>query len=185
MKNKISLENKTILVTGSPGFIGAHLVLTLMKLLKLARIISFDNMNDYYDPALKNYRLKKIEKRSNDSTITHTFVSGNLQDYEAVKSVFEKYHPEIVINLAAQAGVRYSIENPKAYIDSNIIGFYNIIEACRRYPVEHLVFASSSSVYGGNAKIPFCVEDKVYHPVSLYAATKKSYELLAYSYSKL
>lgn len=185
MKNNISLENKTIFVTGSPGFIGAHLVLALMRLLKSAHIISFDNMNDYYDPALKNYRLKKIEEQKATSTVTHTFIRGKLQDYEAVKEVFEQYHPDVVINLAAQAGVRYSIKNPKAYIESNIIGFYNIIEACRRYPVEHLVFASSSSVYGGNAKIPFSVEDKVDHPVSLYAATKKSDELLAYSYSKL
>ena len=185
MKEKVVLTGKTILVTGSPGFIGANLVLRLLKELTAGTVISFDSMNDYYDPALKEYRLALIEKSAENSQVKHVFVRGNLADKALVNSVFEKYHPSVVVNLAAQAGVRYSIDHPDIYIESNIVGFFNILEACRYYPVEHLVYASSSSVYGGNKKVPFSVEDKVDNPVSLYAATKKSNELLAHSYSKL
>ena len=185
MKEKVVLTGKTILVTGSPGFIGANLVLRLLKELTAGTVISFDSMNDYYDPALKEYRLALIEKSAENSQVEHVFVRGNLADKALVNSVFEKYHPSVVVNLAAQAGVRYSIDHPDIYIESNIVGFFNILEACRYYPVEHLVYASSSSVYGGNKKVPFSVEDKVDNPVSLYAATKKSNELLAHSYSKL
>lgn len=199
-KTKIELNGKTILVTGSPGFIGANLVMRLLKGapcqtqktstksqkdMTSGTVISFDNMNDYYDPALKEYRLTQIEKTAADSPVRHIFIKGNLADKAAVDSLFSEYRPQIVVNLAAQAGVRYSIDHPDAYIESNLIGFYHILEACRRNPVEHLVYASSSSVYGGNKKVPFSVEDKVDHPVSLYAATKKSNELLAHSYSKL
>lgn len=184
-KQHIDLNNKTILVTGSPGFIGANLVIRLLKDLSSGTVISFDSMNDYYDPALKEYRLGLIEETAKTSSVKHIFVKGNLADKELVQNTFEKYHPSIVVNLAAQAGVRYSIDHPDVYIESNIIGFYNILEACRHYLVEHLVYASSSSVYGGNKKVPFSVDDKVDNPVSLYAATKKSDELLAHSYSKL
>lgn len=184
-KQHIDLNNKTILVTGSPGFIGANLVIRLLKDLSSGTVISFDSMNDYYDPALKEYRLGLIEETAKTSSVKHIFVKGNLADMELVQNTFEKYHPSIVVNLAAQAGVRYSIDHPDVYIESNIIGFYNILEACRHYLVEHLVYASSSSVYGGNKKVPFSVDDKVDNPVSLYAATKKSDELLAHSYSKL
>lgn len=185
MKQKIDLNGKTILVTGSPGFIGANLVLRLLKEMEGGTIISFDNMNDYYDPKLKEYRLSLIEKAAEDSPVAHSFIKGDLADKALIDKVFADYKPGIVVNLAAQAGVRYSIDHPDVYISSNIIGFYNILEACRNYPVEHLVYASSSSVYGGNKKVPFSVEDKVDNPVSLYSATKKSNELLAHSYSKL
>lgn len=185
MKDKVVLTGKTILVTGSPGFIGANLVLRLLKELTAGTVISFDSMNDYYDPTLKEYRLALIEKSAENSQAQHVFIRGNLADKALIDSVFEKYHPSVVVNLAAQAGVRYSINHPDIYIESNIVGFFNILEACRHYPVEHLVYASSSSVYGGNKKVPFSVEDKVDNPVSLYAATKKSNELLAHSYSKL
>lgn len=191
MKDQINLEGKNILVTGSPGFIGANLVLRLLREMKFGTIVSFDSMNDYYDPALKEYRLEKIEKAAEISQVNHVFIKGNLADKELISRVFKAYRPSIVVNLAAQAGVRYSIDHPEAYIESNIIGFFNILEACRhsydnnQSGVEHLVYASSSSVYGGNKKVPFSTEDKVDNPVSLYAATKKSDELLAHSYSKL
>ena len=190
-KVQVELNNKTILVTGSPGFIGANLVLRLLKEMNSGTIISFDSMNDYYDPKLKEYRLSLIEEAATRSTVKHVFIKGNLADKALIDEVFAKYKPAIVVNLAAQAGVRYSIDHPDAYIESNIIGFYNILEACRHSyddgntGVEHLVYASSSSVYGGNKKVPFSIEDKVDNPVSLYAATKKSNELLAHCYSKL
>lgn len=182
MKN-IDLDNKTILVTGSPGFIGANLVMRLLREMKGGTVVSLDNMNSYYDPSLKEYRLKLINEMK--SPVEHIFVKGNIADKNLVDRLFSTYHFDIVVNLAAQAGVRYSIENPDVYIESNIIGFYNILEACRHHPVEHLVYASSSSVYGGNKKVPFSTDDKVDNPVSLYAATKKSDELLSYAYSKL
>ena len=185
MKKTIDLSNKTILVTGSPGFIGANLVLRLLSTLKAGTIISLDNMNDYYDVRLKEWRLQQIEKASEVSPIKHVFVKGSIGDKSLIDELFEKYHFDIVVNLAAQAGVRYSIDHPEVYIESNIIGFYNILEACRHNSVEHLVYASSSSVYGGNKKVPFSTDDKVDNPVSLYAATKKSDELLAHAYSKL
>lgn len=184
-KEHIDLNRKTILVTGSPGFIGANLVIRLLKDLSGGTVISFDNMNDYYDPALKEYRLKLIEQAAETSPVRHVFVRGSIADKSLVDRVFAEYKPAVVVNLAAQAGVRYSIEHPDAYIESNFIGFFNILEACRHYPVEHLVYASSSSVYGGNKKVPFSTDDKVDNPVSLYAATKKSNELLAHCYSKL
>ena len=184
-KQSVDLQGKTILVTGSPGFIGSNLVLRLLKELHSGTVISFDSMNDYYDPALKEYRLSLIEKAAEHSPARHVFIRGNLADRDAVRSVFETWHPALVVNLAAQAGVRYSIDHPDAYMESNVTGFYNILEACRHFPVEHLVYASSSSVYGGNKKVPFSVEDMVDHPISLYAATKKSGELLAHSYAKL
>lgn len=177
---KINLKNKTILVTGAAGFIGANLCERVLDDYKEITIIGLDNMNEYYDTRLKKYRLEKLKKFSN-----FKFIQGNLADKELILSIFKEYSPNIVVNLAAQAGVRYSIVNPDAYIESNIIGFYNILEACRNYPVEHLVYASSSSVYGANKKVPYSTEDKVDNPVSLYAATKKSNELLAHSYSKL
>ncbi len=180
MKNKINLENKTILVTGSSGFIGANLTKRLLSEYPTCTVIGLDNMNEYYDIRIKESRLKELEKFTN-----FNFIKGNLADKELINSLFEKYKPSVVVNLAAQAGVRYSITNPDAYIESNIIGFYNILEACRNYPVEHLVYASSSSVYGGNTKVPFSTDDKVDNPVSLYAATKKSNELMAHAYSKL
>ncbi len=185
MKQKIQLNEKTILVTGSPGFIGANLVIRLLKEMSGGTIISFDSMNDYYEPKLKEYRLNLIEEAAKDSSAKHIFIRGNLADKALVDKVFAEYKPAVVVNLAAQAGVRYSIEHPDVYIESNLVGFFNILEACRNNPVEHLVYASSSSVYGGNKKVPFSVEDKVDNPVSLYAATKKSNELLAHSYSKL
>ncbi len=184
-KTKVELNGKTILVTGSPGFIGANLVLRLLKELESGTIVSFDSMNDYYDPKLKEYRLGLIEDAAKNSKVKHVFIKGNLANREIIDKLFEEYKPEVVVNLAAQAGVRYSIEHPEAYIESNIVGFFNILEACRHNPVEHLVYASSSSVYGGNKKVPFSTDDKVDNPVSLYAATKKSNELLAHSYSKL
>lgn len=184
-KTAVELNDKTILVTGSPGFIGANLVLRLVRELACGTVISLDNMNDYYDPALKEYRLAQIEEAAAASPVRHVFIRGSIADKALVNSVFEEYRPAVVVNLAAQAGVRYSIDHPDAYIESNIIGFYNVLEAIRRHPVEHFVFASSSSVYGGSTKVPFSVEDKVDSPVSLYAATKKADELIAHSYAKL
>ena len=190
-KRIIDLDNKTILVTGSPGFIGANLVIRLLAELDGGTIVSLDNMNDYYDPALKEYRLGLIEKASQASPVKHVFVKGSIADKALIDGLFAEYKFDVVVNLAAQAGVRYSIDHPDVYIESNVIGFYNILEACRHSydggakGVEHLVYASSSSVYGGNKKVPFSTDDKVDNPVSLYAATKKSNELLAHAYSKL
>ena len=184
-KESVILSGKTILVTGSPGFIGAYLVMRLLNELGDGIVISLDNMNSYYDPALKEYRLRLIEEAAQKSGAEHVFFRGSIADKRMIEKVFQEYRPNIVVNLAAQAGVRYSIDHPDEYIESNIIGFFNILEACRRCPVEHLVYASSSSVYGGNKKVPFSTEDKVDSPVSLYAATKKSGELLAHSYAKL
>ncbi len=184
-KTKINLNGKNILVTGSPGFIGANLVLRLLKEMTSGTIVSLDNMNDYYDPKLKEYRLELIEKAAENAAVKHVFVKGSIADKPLIDKLFAEYKFDVVVNLAAQAGVRYSIDHPDVYIESNIIGFYNILEACRNNPVEHLVYASSSSVYGGNKKVPFSTDDKVDNPVSLYAATKKSNELLAHSYSKL
>ena len=175
---------KTILVTGSAGFIGSNLVLRLFKEMSEGTIVGLDNLNDYYDPTLKDYRLSEIDK-AKPAGIEYEFVKGDLADKALIDGLFEKYHFDVVVNLAAQAGVRYSITNPDAYVQSNMIGFYNILEACRHYPVEHLVYASSSSVYGGNKKVPFSTDDRVDNPVSLYAATKKSNELFAHCYSKL
>ena len=184
-KTKVELNGKTILVTGSPGFIGANLVLRLLKEMTSGTVISLDNMNDYYDPKLKEYRLELIKEAALSSPVSHVFIKGDISDRDLIDKIFAEYKPAVVVNLAAQAGVRYSIDHPDVYIESNIIGFYNILEACRHNPVEHLVYASSSSVYGGNKKVPFSVDDKVDNPVSLYAATKKSNELLAHCYSKL
>ena len=177
---------KTILVTGSAGFIGANLVMRLLRDMPEGTIVGLDNLNNYYDVSLKEYRLRQIETQSSRNPgIHYSFVKGSIADKALVDKLFEEYKFDIVVNLAAQAGVRYSIENPDVYIESNIIGFYNILEACRHHPVEHLVYASSSSVYGGNKKVPFSVDDRVDNPVSLYAATKKSNELMAHCYSKL
>ena len=182
---KIDLNNKKILVTGSPGFIGANLVMRLLKEMSSGTVVSLDNMNDYYDVSLKEWRLKQIGKAAEVSSVRHVFVRGSISDKALVDQLFADYHFDVVVNLAAQAGVRYSIDHPDVYIESNIIGFYNLLEACRHNPVEHLVYASSSSVYGGNKKVPFSTDDKVDNPVSLYAATKKSNELIAHAYSKL
>ena len=213
---KIELDNKRILVTGAAGFIGANLVKRLLRDLRGATIIGLDNMNDYYDVALKEYRLQMLDGRSKMSDVSWKFIKGDIADKQTVDGIFEEYKPQVVVHLAAQAGVRYSITNPDAYIQSNMIGFYNILEACRHSMsdvrcqkedvnaqpsveantnrtndtnnyrgVEHLVYASSSSVYGGNKKVPFSTDDRVDNPVSLYAATKKSNELFAYCYSKL
>lgn len=179
------LNDKTILVTGAAGFIGANLVLRLLRETTGSTIIGVDNLNDYYDVNLKHYRLGLIEEATKESGSTWQFIKGSIADNSLIDSLFAQYRPSVVVNLAAQAGVRYSIDHPDVYIESNLIGFYNILEACRNNPVEHLVYASSSSVYGGNKKVPFSVEDKVDNPVSLYAATKKSNELLAHAYSKL
>ena len=172
-------------MTGSPGFVGAGLVSRLLKEMNSGVIVSFDNMNDYYDVKLKEWRLNQIERLAASSPVKHVFVKGSVADKTALTQLFSQYKFDVVVHLAAQAGVRYSTTHPDVYIESNIIGFYNIIEACRSFPVEHLVFASSSSVYGGNRKIPFSVDDNVDHPESLYAATKKADELLAHAYSKL
>lgn len=186
IKTKIDLNGKTVLVTGAAGFIGSFLSERLLSDFEDIRVIGFDSVNDYYDIRLKESRLKKLQKHEN-----FIFIKANLTDKDKVNEVFCKYSPQIVVNLAAQAGVRYSITNPDAYIESNIIGFYNILEACRHSyddgatPVEHLVYASSSSVYGSNKKVPYSTDDKVDNPVSLYAATKKSDELMAHAYSKL
>ena len=177
---RIDLDNKTLLVTGAAGFIGANLVKKLLSYVPTANIIGIDSVNDYYDVKLKEYRLKELSRYTG-----FDFIKGNIADKNLMNSLFEKYRPSVVVNLAAQAGVRYSIENPDAYIESNLIGFFNVLESCRRFPVEHLVYASSSSVYGSNKKVPYSTEDKVDNPVSLYAATKKSNELMAYSYAKL
>ena len=185
MKTPIHLNDKKILVTGSPGFIGANLVIRLLKELTSGTIVSLDNMNDYYDVNLKEWRLAGIEEAAKTSPVKHAFIRGSIANKDLVDHLFAEYKFDVVVHLAAQAGVRYSIEHPDVYIESNIIGFYNILEACRHNPVEHLVYASTSSVYGGNKKVPFSTEDKVDNPVSLYAATKKSDELLAHAYSKL
>ena len=172
--------NRTIFVTGASGFIGSNLCKRILKEDPECKVIGLDNMNDYYDVRIKEARLKELSGYSN-----YTFIKGNLADKELIDSIFSQYRPSIVVNLGAQAGVRYSITNPDAYIESNMLGFYNILEACRNYPVEHLVYASSSSVYGSNKKVPYSTDDKVDNPVSLYAATKKSNELMAHAYSKL
>lgn len=172
--------SKTVFITGASGFIGSNLAKRILATEPDTKVIGLDNMNDYYDVRIKEARLAELQKFEN-----YTFIKGNLADKALINSIFEQYHPNIVVNLGAQAGVRYSITNPDAYIESNMIGFYNILEACRHYPVEHLVFASSSSVYGSNKKVPYSTDDKVDNPVSLYAATKKSNELMAHAYSKL
>ena len=181
---RIDLNNKTILVTGGAGFIGSNLIKRLFKDLKGGTIINIDNENDYYDVRLKEYRKEQLEQLKPEGIAYH-YVKGDIADKVTIDKLFEDYKPQIVVNLAAQAGVRYSIENPNAYIMSNMMGFYNILEACRHNPVEHLVYASSSSVYGGNKKVPFSTDDRVDNPVSLYAATKKSNELMAHAYCKL
>lgn len=177
----MSLENKTILITGSNGFIGSNLASRLLEKYENIHIIGVDNMNDYYDVSLKEYRLKKLNELHKD----YTFIKGDIADKQFIDKLFEDHHFDIVVNLAAQAGVRYSIDHPDVYISSNVIGFYNILEAVRYHPVEHLLYASSSSVYGGNKKVPFSTDDKVDNPVSLYAATKKTNELMAYTYCHL
>ena len=210
---RIDLNNKTILVTGGAGFIGSNLIKRLLTETKGTTIINIDNLNAYYDVSLKEYRLKELERLSqapsnpgslsptgvsvppsnpgslsptvSPSGVTYRFLKADIADRPFIDKLFAEYKPQIVVNLAAQAGVRYSIENPDAYIMSNMMGFYNILEACRHFPVEHLVYASSSSVYGGNKKVPFSTDDRVDNPVSLYAATKKSNELFAHCYSKL
>lgn len=189
---KIDLHNKTVLVTGSAGFIGSNLILELLQTQSPIRVIGIDNMNDYYDVSIKEWRLSEIEKCAvKHPESNYTFVKGDISDKTVIDNIFETYHPALVVNLAAQAGVRYSITNPDAYIQSNLIGFYHILEACRhsydngKKGVEHLVYASSSSVYGSNKKVPYSTDDKVDNPVSLYAATKKSNELMAHAYSKL
>lgn len=171
---------KVIFITGSSGFIGSNLAKRILTTEPDTKVIGLDNMNDYYDVRIKEARLAELQKFEN-----YTFIKGNLADKALINNIFKQYHPDIVVNLGAQAGVRYSITNPDAYIESNVIGFYNILEACRHYPVRHLVYASSSSVYGSNKKVPYSTDDKVDNPVSLYAATKKSNELMAHAYSKL
>ena len=179
---KISLEDKSILITGAAGFIGSNLCIRLLKEVEGVKVIGLDNMNDYYDVNIKNYRLEQLSEVGGD----WTFIKGDLSDKQTFNGIFSQYHPNVVVNLGAQAGVRYSITNPDAYIKSNMIGFYNILEACRNEEaLEHLVYASSSSVYGTNKKVPYSTDDKVDNPVSLYAATKKSNELMAHAYSKL
>lgn len=179
---KISLEDKSILITGAAGFIGSNLCIRLLKEVEGVKVIGLDNMNDYYDVNIKNYRLEQLSEVGGD----WTFIKGDLSDKQTINGIFSQYHPNVVVNLGAQAGVRYSITNPDAYIKSNMIGFYNILEACRNEEaLEHLVYASSSSVYGTNKKVPYSTDDKVDNPVSLYAATKKSNELMSHAYSKL
>ena len=179
---KISLEDKSILITGAAGFIGSNLCIRLLKEVEGVKVIGLDNMNDYYDVNIKNYRLEQLSEVGGD----WTFIKGDLSDKQTINGIFSQYRPNVVVNLGAQAGVRYSITNPDAYIKSNMIGFYNILEACRNEEaLEHLVYASSSSVYGTNKKVPYSTDDKVDNPVSLYAATKKSNELMAHAYSKL
>lgn len=189
---KTNLSNKTILVTGAAGFIGSNLVLELIRTQSPVNIIGIDNLNDYYDVSIKEYRLKEIEaEQEKHPESTWTFIKGSIADRVLIDDIFATYKPAVVVNLAAQAGVRYSITNPDVYVESNLIGFYNILEACRHSydngetGVEHLVYASSSSVYGSNKKVPYSTDDKVDNPVSLYAATKKSNELMAHAYSKL
>ena len=174
------MDYKTAFITGASGFIGSNLAKRILTTESDKKVVGLDNMNNYYDVRIKEARLAELQKFEN-----YTFIKGNLADKAFINSIFEQYHPDIVVNLGAQAGVRYSITNPDAYIESNMIGFYNILEACRHYPVEHLVYASSSSVYGSNKKVPYSTDDKVDNPVSLYAATKKSNELMAHAYSKL
>ena len=174
------MKNRTVFITGASGFIGSNLAKRILTTEPDTKVIGLDNMNDYYDVRIKEARLAELQKFEN-----YTFIKGKLADKAFINSIFEQCHPDIVVNLGAQAGVRYSITNPDAYIESNMIGFYNILEACRHYPVEHLVYASSSSVYGSNKKVPYSTDDKVDNPVSLYAATKKSNELMAHAYSKL
>ena len=177
----VSLEGKTILITGAAGFIGANLALRLLRDFPGCRVVGIDSITDYYDVSLKHERLRDLERFGD----RFTFVHASISDRDAVERVFSEYRPSVVVNLAAQAGVRYSITNPDSYVESNLIGFYNILEACRHHPVDHLVYASSSSVYGSNRKVPYSTDDKVDNPVSLYAATKKSNELMAHAYSKL
>ncbi|MBP9988907.1 MAG: GDP-mannose 4,6-dehydratase [Ruminococcus sp.] len=186
LTKNVDLKGKNILVTGAAGFIGSNLVMELLRTVDSVKIVGLDNCNDYYDVSIKDYRLAEIKKLADTcSDSKWTFIKGNLADKALIERVFAEYKFDVVVNLAAQAGVRYSIDHPDVYIESNIIGFYNILEACRYNPVEHLVYASSSSVYGSNKKVPYSTEDKVDNPVSLYAATKKSNELLAHAYSKL
>ena len=180
LQQNVDLKSKPILITGAAGFIGANLLKRLLQDVPDAQVIGLDSVNDYYDVRLKEYRLRELANFPN-----FTFIKGNLADKALIDRTFEQYQPQIAVNLAAQAGVRYSITNPDTYIESNLIGFYNILEACRHHPVEHLVYASSSSVYGSNKKVPYSTEDKVDNPVSLYAATKKSNELMAHAYAKL
>ena len=185
LKSNVDLNNKTVLVTGAAGFIGCNLVKELLRSFHGMRIVGIDNMNDYYDVSIKEFRLAEIEKAVAQSDCAWYFVRGSIADKALIEHVFAEEKPAVVVNLAAQAGVRYSITNPDVYIEANLIGFYNILEACRHHEVEHLVYASSSSVYGSNKKVPYSTDDKVDNPVSLYAATKKSNELLAHAYSKL
>ena len=182
----VNLDGQTILVTGAAGFIGAKLVAKLLAEVPKCKVVGLDNVNDYYDISLKEWRLRELDRLAGqDGAGRWEFVRGSIADQMLVNRLFEEHRPQVVVNLAAQAGVRYSITHPEAYIESNLIGFYNILEACRHFPVEHLVYASSSSVYGSNKKVPYSVDDRVDNPVSLYAATKKSNELLAHAYSKL
>lgn len=186
LDTNVELKNKTILVTGAAGFIGANLVMELLRSVEGVHVVGLDSMNDYYDVSLKEYRLSQIQQLAQENPKAKwEFVQGNLADKAMLDQLFARYGFHVVVNLAAQAGVRYSIDHPDVYMESNVIGFYNILEACRHYPVAHLVYASSSSVYGGNEKVPYSTEDKVDQPVSLYAATKKSNELFAHAYSKL
>ncbi len=185
-KINVELKGKKILVTGAAGFIGANLVKELIKSFSPIHIVGIDNLNDYYDVSIKDFRLKELDCVAKEyPSSSWSFIKGSIADKSLIDSLFEKEHFDVVVNLAAQAGVRYSITNPDVYIEANVIGFYNILEACRHFPVEHLVYASSSSVYGSNKKIPYATDDKVDNPVSLYAATKKSNELFAHAYSKL